>query len=111
MSTRPRWRDETKRLAPALTVAAIAIAAPGESHAEIIEAALAHSAHLYVDKPFAPTAPEARRLWRGVQAAGVRSAYAATSHYQASALLARDRSCGVTTGVAQPDPARLTSLG
>ncbi|MFM8992470.1 MAG: gfo/Idh/MocA family oxidoreductase, partial [Alphaproteobacteria bacterium] len=49
----------------------------------------AAGAHLYVDKPFAPTAAEARRLWAATKSAGVRSASAATSNYQPSALLAR----------------------
>ncbi len=79
------WRATLAELKPDI----VAVATPGDSHAEIINAALAGRAHLYVDKPFAPTAAEARRLWRAVQAAGVRSAYAATSNYQPSALLAR----------------------
>ncbi len=79
------WRATLAEVKPDI----VAVATPGDSHAEIIDAALAGRAHLYVDKPFAPTAAEARRLWRAVQAAGVRSAYAATSNYQPSALLAR----------------------
>ncbi len=79
------WRASLAELKPDI----VAVATPGDSHAEIIDASLAQGAHLYVDKPFAPTATEARRLWRAVQAAGVRSAYAATSNYQPSALLAR----------------------
>jgi predicted dehydrogenase len=79
------WRRSLAELKPDI----VAVATPGDSHAEIIDAALAGRAHLYVDKPFAPTAAEARRLWRAVQAAGVKSAYAATSNYQPSALLAR----------------------
>jgi predicted dehydrogenase len=67
----------------------VAVATPGDSHAAIIDEALAVGAHLYVDKPFAPTAAEARRLWAATRTAGVRSAYAATSNYQPSALLAR----------------------
>lgn len=79
------WRRTLDELRPDI----VAVATPGDSHAAIIEAAIAHRAHLYVDKPFAPTAAEARRLWHAVQAAGVKSAYAATSNYQPSALLAR----------------------
>lgn len=79
------WKRSLEELKPDI----VAVATPGDSHAEIIDAALARRAHLYVDKPFAPTAAEARRLWQGVRAAGVKSAYAATSNYQPSALLAR----------------------
>ena len=79
------WRASLAELKPDI----VAVATPGDSHADIIDAAVARGAHLYVDKPFAPTAVTARRLWRAVQAAGVRSAYAATSNYQPSALLAR----------------------
>jgi predicted dehydrogenase len=79
------WRATMAALRPDI----VAVATPGDSHGAIIEAALAVGAHLYVDKPFAPTAAEARRLWAAVQAAGRRSAYAATSNYQPSALLAR----------------------
>jgi predicted dehydrogenase len=79
------WRATMAALRPDI----VAVATPGDSHGAIIEAALAVGAHLFVDKPFAPTAAEARRLLAAVQAAGRRSAYAATSHYQPAALLAR----------------------
>ena len=79
------WRATLRELRPDI----VAVATPGDSHAAIIDAALEVGAHLYVDKPFAPTAAEARRLWAATKAAGVRSAYAATSNYQPSALLAR----------------------
>ena len=79
------WRATLAELGPDI----VAVATPGDSHAEIIDAALAVRAHLYVDKPFAPTAAEARRLWRAVRDANVHSAYAATSNYQPSAMLAR----------------------
>ena len=79
------WRATLAALKPDI----VAVATPGDSHAEIIDAALDARAHLYVDKPFAPTAAEARRLWKAARAAGVHTAYAATSNYQPSALLAR----------------------
>ncbi|MBM3478361.1 MAG: Gfo/Idh/MocA family oxidoreductase [Alphaproteobacteria bacterium] len=79
------WRATLRELWPDI----VAVATPGDSHAAIIDEALAAGAHLYVDKPFAPTAAEARRLWAATKSAGVRSAYAATSNYQPSALLAR----------------------
>lgn len=79
------WRATLRDLRPDI----VAVATPGDSHAEIIDAALAQKCHLLVDKPFAPTAPEARRLWRAARDAGVHTAYAATSNYQPAALLAR----------------------
>lgn len=79
------WRASLRDLRPDI----VAVATPGDSHVDIIEQALAQGCHLFVDKPVAPTATEARKLWRAAQAAGVRTAYAATSNYQPSALLAR----------------------
>ncbi len=79
------WRATLLELRPDI----VAVATPGDSHAAIIEAALAQSCHLFVDKPFAPTAADARLLWRAARDAGVRTAYAATSNYQPAALLAR----------------------
>jgi len=79
------WRATLRELRPDI----VAVATPGDSHAAIIEAALGQGCHLFVDKPFAPTAAEARRLWRAARDAGVCTAYAATSNYQPAALLAR----------------------
>jgi predicted dehydrogenase len=79
------WRATLRDLRPDI----VAVATPGGSHVAIIEAAVDQGCHLYVDKPVAPTAPEARRLWRAARAAGVKTAYAATSNYQPAALLAR----------------------
>ena len=79
------WRATLRDLQPDI----VAVATPGDSHVAIIDAAVQQGCHLYVDKPFAPTAAEARGLWRAARAAGVKTAYAATSNYQPSALLAR----------------------
>lgn len=79
------WRAALRDLAPDI----VAVATPGDSHVDIIGQALAQGCHIYVDKPVAPTAAEARELWRAARVAGVRTAYAATSNYQPAALLAR----------------------
>lgn len=79
------WRAALADLRPDI----VAVATPGDSHVEMIEVALARRCHLYVDKPVAPTAAAARPLCRAARAAGVKTAYAATSHYQPAALLAR----------------------
>jgi predicted dehydrogenase len=80
------WRRTLRDVKPDI----VAVATPGDSHVEMIESAVAARAHVFVDKPLAPTATEAKGLWRRVRDAGLKSAYAATSHYQPSALLARD---------------------
>ncbi|HEV7984056.1 MAG TPA: Gfo/Idh/MocA family oxidoreductase [Xanthobacteraceae bacterium] len=79
------WRTALADLRPDI----VAIATPGDSHAEMIEAALAQQCHIYIDKPVAVTAAAARPLARAARAAGVKTAYAATSNYQPAALLAR----------------------
>jgi predicted dehydrogenase len=79
------WRAALTDLRPDI----VAVATPGDSHVEMIEAALAQRCHIYVDKPVAVTAAAARPLCRAARAAGVKTAYAATSHYQPAAMLAR----------------------
>src|SRR5215472_4733908 len=79
------WRRVLADLRPDI----VAVATPGDSHAEMIEVALARHCHIYVDKPVAIAAAAARLLARAARAAGVKTAYAATSNYQPAALLAR----------------------
>src|SRR5271165_3353705 len=79
------WRAALADLRPEI----VAVATPGDSHVEMIEAALAQRCHVYVDKPVAVTAAAARPLCRMARAAGVKTAYAATSNYQPAAMLAR----------------------
>src|SRR5438105_2879990 len=79
------WTGALARLKPDI----VAVATPGDSHVAMIAAAVESKAHVYVDKPLAPTAVEARRLWAAVDAAKLKSAYAASSNYQPAALFAR----------------------
>jgi predicted dehydrogenase len=79
------WQASLRDLRPDI----VAIATPGDSHVAIADAALSQRCHVFVDKPLAPTAADARQIWRRAQAAGVKTAYAATSNYQPAAMLAR----------------------
>jgi predicted dehydrogenase len=60
------------------------VATPAGAHAEIVEAALARGCHVFSDKPLAPRAPVARRLYELARDAGVKHAYAATHRYDPS---------------------------
>ncbi|MSP49555.1 MAG: Gfo/Idh/MocA family oxidoreductase [Alphaproteobacteria bacterium] len=79
------WRATLAETRPDI----VAVATPGDTHMDMVETALGQRCHILIDKPLAPSAPEARRLAQSTRRAGVKSAYAATSHYQPSALLAR----------------------
>lgn len=78
------WRKTLAELKPDI----VAVATPGDTHVEMVETALAQGCHILIDKPLAPTSADARRLAVATRKAGVKSAYAATSCYQPSALLA-----------------------
>jgi predicted dehydrogenase len=52
------WRTALADLRPDI----VAIATPGDSHVEMIEAALAQHCHIYVDKPVAVMAGQWRRV-------------------------------------------------
>ncbi len=80
------WRKTLAEIRPDI----VAVATPGDTHVEMVETALAQGCHILIDKPVAPTSADARRLAVATRKAGVKSAYAATSSYQPSALLARD---------------------
>src|SRR5207245_3351346 len=56
------------------------------AHAEIAADALARGCHVFCDKPLAPVAPEARRLYDLAREAGVKHAYAATHRYDPSVV-------------------------
>jgi predicted dehydrogenase len=79
------WISLLKTIKPDI----VAVATPGDSHVAMIAAAVESNAHVYVDKPLAPSAAEAKRLWSAVSGARLKSAYAASSNYQPAALYAR----------------------
>lgn len=68
----------------------VAVATPGGTHSEMIRRALKHRCHLFVEKPLANTAEEAGVLHSLAEAAGVKTAYAASFRYQPSVPLARE---------------------
>jgi predicted dehydrogenase len=74
------WRRTLAEVRPDI----VAVATPAGAHAEIVEAAAGQGCHLFGDKPLAPTAAAARRLYELAQAAGVKHAYAATHRYDPS---------------------------
>jgi predicted dehydrogenase len=74
------WRETLRRVRPDI----VAVATPGSLRAPVVEAAVAQGAHVYCDKPLAPSAPEARRLYEAVERAGVKHALAATHRYDPS---------------------------
>jgi predicted dehydrogenase len=76
------WRQTLDAIRPDI----VAVATPAGAHAEVIEAALDHGCHVFGDKPLAPTAPVARRLYEQARAAGVKHAYAATHRYDPSVV-------------------------
>jgi len=71
----PMRREEAQEMAPGVRVVAdlepaladprvegVVVASPGPTHAEVALAALARGKHLLVEKPLAPTGPEAREI-------------------------------------------------
>ena len=88
------WRRTIEALRPDI----VAIATPAGLRGEVVEAALAGGSHLFCDKPLATSAPEAERLYRLADAAGVKHAFAATHVYDPSvqwlAELVREGSIG-----------------
>lgn len=68
----------------------VAVATPGGTHVEMIRGALEHRCHLFVEKPLANTVEDAGLLYRLAEAAGVKTAYAASFRYQPSVPLARE---------------------
>jgi predicted dehydrogenase len=74
------WRQTLDEIKPDI----VSVATPADVHAEVIEAALDRGCHVFADKPLAPTAPVARRLYERARDVGVKHAYAATHRYDPS---------------------------
>jgi len=79
----------------------VAVATPGGAHMEPVTAALDQGAHVFCDKPLAPTAAEARQLHEHALRAGVKTAYAASYRYMPFVQLARDLVADGAIGVPQ----------
>jgi predicted dehydrogenase len=71
------WRHTLETVRPDI----VALATPAALRGEVVEAATALGCHLFCDKPLATTAEEAKRLYRLVERAGVKHAYASTFRY------------------------------
>jgi predicted dehydrogenase len=88
------WRRVLETVKPDI----VALATPASLRCEVIELAAALGCHLFCDKPLATTAEEAGRLYRLVERAGVKHAYAATQRYDPSIVwlgeLVRDGAIG-----------------
>lgn len=76
------WRETLDELKPDI----VGVATPAGAHAEVIEAALEKGCHVFSDKPLAPFAPIAKRLYEQARDAGVKHAYAATHRYDPSVV-------------------------
>lgn len=80
------WEQALAALQPDI----VAIGTPGGAHFEPIMAALAQGCHVYCDKPLAATAVQSKTLYQTAQAAGVKTAYAASYRYMPHVLLAKE---------------------
>jgi predicted dehydrogenase len=76
------WRRTLAAVKPDI----VCVGTPATVHGEIVEAAATQGASIYCDKPLATTAAEAQRLYRLVEAAGVKHTIAATHHYDPSVI-------------------------
>ena len=74
------WRETLLRVRPEI----VSVATPAALRREVIQAAVQGGAHLYVDKPLATTAAEARGLYEMVDGAGLKHAFAVTHIYDPS---------------------------
>jgi predicted dehydrogenase len=93
------WRHTLEAVKPDI----VALATPASLRGEVVEAATALGCHLFCDKPLATTAEEAERLYRLVERAGVKHAYASTFRYDPSVAwlgeLVRDGAIGAVREV------------
>ena len=80
------WRATLVEMRPDI----VAVGTPGGTHFEMVREALKAKCHVFVDKPLATTAAEAKQLYLQAAAAGVKTAYAASYRYQPAVLLARE---------------------
>lgn len=79
------WPTAVSQLQPDI----VAIGTPGGAHYEQILVALAQGCHVFCDKPLAATAVQAKRLYQEANAAGVKTAYAASYRYMPHVLHAK----------------------
>jgi predicted dehydrogenase len=80
------WRKTLAEIRPEI----VAVGTPGGTHFEIVRAALDLGCHVFLDKPQATSAVEAKQLYLQARAAGVKTAYAASFRYQPAVLFAKE---------------------
>ena len=94
------WRATLEETRPDI----VAIATPASLRLEPIELAAALGCHIYCDKPLAVDAPTAKECYQAAQAAGVKTAYAATGRYgPGEAWMAEQIAAGVVGTVRAVD--------
>lgn len=71
------WAKALKECQPDI----VSIGTPGGAHFEAIKDAIAHSAHVFCDKPMATTGEETRELYNLATAKGIKTAFAASFRY------------------------------
>ena len=71
------WRAVIERLRPDI----VTLATPAPLRREVVQVAAAVGTHLLCEKPLAFTALDAEAMYRCVEAAGIKHAYAATQRY------------------------------
>lgn len=79
----------------------VAVGTPGGAHLAPTLAALAQGAHVFCDKPLAPTAHEAKQLFVAAEQAGVKTAYAASYCFMPAVLQAKEMVANGDIGVPQ----------
>ncbi|HEV7214453.1 MAG TPA: Gfo/Idh/MocA family oxidoreductase, partial [Chloroflexota bacterium] len=107
------WRAVIERLRPDI----VTLATPAPLRREVVDVAAALRCHLLCEKPLALTAKDAGAMYRSVEAAGVKHAYAATQRYGAEiawlAELVREGAIGELTevvGVFRSQPAPVSPV-
>lgn len=80
------FRQSIKELQPDI----VDIGTPGGAHLEMAVAAAEAGCHIYCDKPLATTAEDAKKIYEKAQAAGVKTAFAATARCNATVVLAQE---------------------
>lgn len=85
----PRSHTDLQQALMELQPDIVAVGTPGGAHFDAVMAAIAQGCHIFCDKPLATTAEQSRLMYLKAQAAGVKSAFAASYRYQPHALLAK----------------------
>jgi predicted dehydrogenase len=80
MEASTNWQETLQRVRPEI----VSIATPAALRSEPLRAAVELGAHVLCDKPLAISGADAGSLYRIVERAGVKHAYAATHHYDPS---------------------------